>query len=369
MKEKFKLLRIFFTSTLVFINVVVILLFLISAFSDRISPEKHLIFSFMGLGFFFFFMIDLLFSIYWLFTGRWKYLLICLCSFLIAWTPIKSYFPIHKKAKEIPTENVIKVLTYNVMGFGYKDHTDKVPNQIVKYIAESKADIVCLQEYAVGHSSYFLTNDKLFKALKMYPYHSIYPICNSGTLMIGIAVYSKYPITKSHRIKYKSDFNGSSMHEINIHGNALTLVNNHLESFKLTSQDRSRYVSFIKNPDSKSLDGLKALQQKLGPAYKKRANEADIVAKEIKSIDSDYILVCGDFNDTPISYAHRTVQGNLIDSYSETGRGMGITYNKNHFYFRIDNILHSSNMKAYNCTIDKVRYSDHYPMWCYIELK
>ena len=32
-------------------------------------------------------------------------------------------------------------------------------------------------------------------------------------------------------------------------------------------------------------------------------------------------------------------------------------------------ILHSANMKPINCTIDKVRYSDHYPMWCYLQLK
>ena len=93
------------------------------------------------------------------------------------------------------------------------------------------------------------------------------------------------------------------------------------------------------------------------------------MAQEIKDSKDEYVLVCGDFNDTPISYAHHTVQGKLIDSFSESGRGMGITYNRNFFYFRIDNILHSSNMKSYNCTIDKLRYSDHYPLWCYLELK
>ena len=43
--------------------------------------------------------------------------------------------------------------------------------------------------------------------------------------------------------------------------------------------------------------------------------------------------------------------------------------NENFFWFRIDNILHSANMKPINCTVDKVRYSDHYPLWCYLQLK
>ena len=59
----------------------------------------------------------------------------------------------------------------------------------------------------------------------------------------------------------------------------------------------------------------------------------------------------------------------LKDAYAASGRGVGVTYNENFFWFRIDNILHSANMKPINCTIDKVRYSDHYPMWCYLQLK
>ena len=93
------------------------------------------------------------------------------------------------------------------------------------------------------------------------------------------------------------------------------------------------------------------------------------VAEEIKKIDTDYVLVCGDFNDTPISYAHRTIQGPLKDAYAASGCGVGVTYNENFFWFRIDNILHSANMKAINCTVDMVRYSDHYPLWCYLQLK
>jgi len=100
-----------------------------------------------------------------------------------------------------------------------------------------------------------------------------------------------------------------------------------------------------------------------------RANQADKVAEEIDKIEADYVIVCGDFNDTPISYAHRKIQGSFADSFAESGRGMGVSYNRNMFWFRIDHILHSQNMKSYNCVVDKIRLSDHYPMWCYIEMK
>ncbi|MBO5014946.1 MAG: endonuclease, partial [Bacteroidaceae bacterium] len=47
-----------------------------------------------------------------------------------------------------------------------------------------------------------------------------------------------------------------------------------------------------------------------------------------------------------------------------------ISYHENRFYFRIDHIFLSKNMKSYECTVDRsVKASDHYPIWCYISLE
>lgn len=370
MNEGLKALKILFKSVFGLTHVIIIVLFIASAFSDRISPEKNVLFSYLGLGFPVLCVMNVCFILYWLFLWEWRFVLIGLFSFLVCKGPIMRYLPFHNQVDDVPKENVLKVLTYNVMGFGYRNHTSEFPNPIVKYLAESKADIICLQEYAVGNSKKLLTNQKLFDALKMYPYHSVIILSPSGMLKFGIAVYSKYPILNSRRIKYDSAFNGSSMHVLDINGKKLTLVNNHLESFKLTTEDKGHYSAFIKNASSETFDGLRnSIERKLGPAFRMRAQQANIVAEAIKGIDTEYVLVCGDFNDTPISYAHRQIQGSLVDAYVASGRGLGITYNENFFWFRIDNILHSPNMKSINCTVDKIHYSDHYPMWCYLEMK
>ena len=370
MSEGLKTLKLLFKSLFVLTNVLIVVLFIASAWSDRVSPDTALVFSYLGLAFPILCVLNLCFIIYWLFLWEWRFLLIGLSAFLLCWGPVKKYFPYHSQTKDIPKENVLKLLTYNVMGFGYKYHTKDSPNKIIQYIASSGADIVCLQEYAVSKSDKFLTPNKLFRALDMYPYRSVISVNSSGYLSSGIAVFSKYPISNSRRVDYKSDYNCSSVHELNVKGKKLTLINNHLESFKLTMEDRSRYTAFIKNISTDTFDGIKgALEQKLGPAFKIRAKQAEAVAAEIAKAKGDYVLVCGDFNDTPISYAHRTIQGPLVDSFAESGRGMGVTYNQNMFLFRIDNILHSSNMKSINCTIDKIRYSDHYPLWCYLTME
>ncbi|MCD8043048.1 MAG: endonuclease/exonuclease/phosphatase family protein [Tannerellaceae bacterium] len=365
----FKAIRLIFKSIFVTANILAAVLLLMAAYSDRVAPETSLTFSYLGLAFPVFCFANLCFILYWLFLRKWKLTFISLVTFLLCWGPVKNYYPLHPRTQQVPPENVLKILSYNVMSFAFKDHSPEHPNDIVNYIAASDADIVCLQEYADYTSEKFITDAKLKKAFSMYPYRSIIDLNKNKNHRAGLAVYSKYPIQNSRKIDYDSDYNGSSIHEILIEGKKLTLINNHLESFKLTMEDKNRYSEFLKNAGSESFDGIKGtFQQKLGPAYIKRAEQARIVAGEIDKIESDYIVVCGDFNDTPISYAHRIVQGPLLDAFSKAGKGFGITFNENFFWFRIDHILYSPNMRAINCTVDKVKYSDHYPIWCYLEM-
>ncbi|MDR3194730.1 MAG: endonuclease/exonuclease/phosphatase family protein [Tannerella sp.] len=351
-------------------NIAIMFLLVTAAFSDAISPEVSVLFAWLGLLFPFFLVLNALFLIYWLLVRKWMFLFIVCCSLLICWKPVSCYAPFHPFRREAPSSTgVIKLLTYNVMAFNYQPHRKEKPNRILQYIIDSKADIVCLQEYMEAKSEQSLTRKQIVKALGMYPYHFYLPLINYHTYTVGVAVYSKYPITKSWKVCYDSSFNGSTVHELDVHGKKLTVVNNHLESFKLTMEDRSRYEDFIKNINPDTFDDLRGtVQHKLGAAYLIRAEQADIIAEEIRHLKADYLVVCGDFNDTPVSYAHRTVQGELADAFVESGNGLGTTYNQNFFWFRIDHILHSPNMTSYRTTVDKLRLSDHYPVWCYLEM-
>ena len=356
-------------SLIAIINLVCALLFVIAAFSDCISPNQNVLFSYVGLVFPGFFILNLCFLLYWLIVRKWMMVFVVSCSFLICWKPIMHYVSFHPIPTDVSQKKVLKILTYNVMAFGYKDHTSDNPNAIIEYIANSDADIVCLQEYMVGTQRNYMTQEKVDRALNMYPYYYTEPLVQKTRYSIGLAIFSKYPILNSRKIRYDSAINGSTIHEIEVNGKKLIVVNNHLESFKLTMADRSSYSDFIRNINTEAFDELKELiQRKMGEAFLIRAEQAEIVAEEIQNITGDYMVVCGDFNDTPISYARRIIQGTLIDSFAKSGTGLGITYNQNYFWFRIDHILHSPNMKAYNATVDNIDLSDHYPLWCYLEM-
>ncbi|MDR2385051.1 MAG: endonuclease/exonuclease/phosphatase family protein [Tannerella sp.] len=364
--------KLLFNSFFASLHIVLVILFIASAYSDHISPTRSIVFAYLGLAFPILLTANIIFVIYWLVTRKWFFVTIFAIAFVACWTPISNYYPIHFKTKNIPEKNVIKVLSYNVMSFAYKDHTEKSPNKIIQYIAHSGADIVCLQEYMVSTRKNLMNSKDIADALNMYPYIveiNFSPQSNKH-YKYGLAILSKYPITHSRRIKFASTYNGSSMHKINVKGREILLINNHLESFKLTMEDRSKYSDAITNMSIESFGEFRgSIQQKLGHAFKIRATQAEQIAAEIKKQNSQYTLVCGDFNDTPVSYCHRKIQGNLSDAFAETGFGAGISYNQNLFLFRIDNIFHSPNLEAYNCMVDKsVKLSDHYPVYCYFKI-
>ncbi len=350
-------------------NIFFIGILLFSAYSPWIiNPEVHPVLSCAGLVFPAFLLINLCFLFFWLFTYP-RLALIPLCGFLLCIGQIRTYIPINFRTEKIP-DNCIKVLSYNVMGFNkLKKDSEEVPNPILKYIQEKNPDIICMQEYQFSSSKRHLTEADITRVFSNYPYHKKYNV-NRKRMGNWLACYSKYPILSSRIIPYKSSYNGSVIYELLVKGDTITLINNHLESNKLTKEDKDVYEDMIKNPQAKKVsNGVRQLVKKLAEASAIRAVQAKVIAKEISASKHQSIIVCGDFNDTPISYAHRVIAQNLDDTFTKSGCGLGISYNQNKFYFRIDNILTSKNLKAYNCMVDKsIKESDHYPIWCYIAL-
>ncbi|MBP1616228.1 MAG: Endonuclease/Exonuclease/phosphatase family [Bacteroidetes bacterium] len=356
-------------------NVVALLLLIASSFAWTVSPNEHIVFSYLGLFFPFVLAVNIAYLILWIISFNWKLLLISLCVLAFCWKPIKTYFPFHFITKDIP-KGSIKFLTYNVRGFNgtLKDKNGN-SNPIFTYIRDSKADIVCIQEFVAmrNHDGNIATKAELKKILRHYPYQSVVGLAASNKFSIyGLACYSKYPIIKTFKIPFSGNtFNGSAIFRIKINDKVISVVNNHLESNKITSEDKQLYQQFLEKKNSDMIGSIAHnIRNRLGVAYRLRASQVDSVALYVakEKTQTDAMIVCGDFNDTPISYAYHKMKNDLYDSYAETGRGPGITYHENHFLFRIDYILHDDNFKAYNAKVGKKPYSDHYPLMTYLKL-
>ncbi|GAB6012888.1 endonuclease/exonuclease/phosphatase family protein [Viscerimonas tarda] len=352
-------------------NVVAMLFLFMACLSWYVSPEKMIVFAYAGLAFPFILAINVAFVVFWLICRKWRFLLVAVAALLLCIKPVTTYFPLNVGKKEFP-EGSIKFLSYNVMAFKWHEDLNKPneDNQVIEYIRNSGADIVCIQEYVALKNLSKANMKNIHKRLKNYPYYSVVNLRpEEKAYTYGVACFSKYPIISSKDIPYESD-NGSALFKLNINGKIIAVVNNHLESNGLTEEDRELYNKFLKETSSVKIDDIaNNIRQRLGHAFRKRASQAETLEACIKEQDADGMIVCGDFNDTPISYAYHKLKGDLIDSYVENEFGPRITYHENHFWFKIDFILHSSNIKSYNCTIDKVKYSDHYPVWAYLKIE
>lgn len=354
-------------------NILAIIVLLTSILAWTVVPSKIPIIAYLGLGFPIILFINIAYLILWLVSWRWKYALVQIAVIICCWKPISTCFPMHFKTKEIP-ENSIKVLSYNVRSFNWLRGEKARKNPIFDYIVDSNADIVCFQEFTASTGkgkNDIITLNEVNKIMKEYPYRSVINLGRKNRNHIyGIACYSKFPILETTKLPIESTYNGSVLYTLDINDKKVTLVNNHLESNRLTSEDRKQYKDFLKTRDRETLDGIAhTLHNRLGAAYKIRENQANLIRETMDKQETDATIVCGDFNDAPISYTYSTIKGDLIDSYANTGFGQGITYHENYFLVRIDFIMHSTNIQSYNSTVDRVKYSDHYPIWTLLSFK
>ncbi|NMA73078.1 MAG: endonuclease [Bacteroidales bacterium] len=347
------------------VNILFIIAFIFTAYSPSFHPEKHPILSSAGLAFPLFLLINISFMLFWLFI-KIKYALLPLLSFFICFSQIKTYFPIHFKSQD-PPEQHLKILSYNVMGFD-RSFKENGENPILNYLKESNADIICIQEYSTSNNPKKLTQENIAEALKEYPFFKKNQVGSSSSGNF-VACFSKYPILSNEKINNQSAYNGSVKYEIAIKQDTITLINSHLESNKLTKEDKVIYEEILATSQEANQvkEGMIHLINKLSEASTIRATQIDTLTKVIAEAKHLPLIHCGDFNDSPISYPLNTLRKQLNDAFVQSGHGLGISYNQNKFYFRIDHILISKDLKSYQCTVDKsIDSSDHYPIWCYV---
>ena len=346
------------------INAVISVLMLIAAYSPNVNPQSYPIISCAGLFFPIFWGLNLLFLIFWLFACR-RYVLLPLLAWVLCWNTFQTYFPINGVHGEIP-EGAIKVLSYNTRGFDeMKPHTKENPNEILAYLQNSDADIICLQEYIHGGK---LKKKDIDYALREYRYKHYLSLANGWN---GLGCYSRYPILSATPIKYESESNGSIAYRLKVGNDTVLVINNHLESNRIVDKDVEAYHAMIESPDGEVLlSGTRQLLKKLSNATVVRAKQADAVVEIVKRSKEKYVLVCGDFNDTPVSYAHGIFHEELKDAFVEAGNGCGFTYNQDRMYVRIDHLLVGEGIKVHECEVDNsIMASDHYPIWCHITLE
>jgi endonuclease/exonuclease/phosphatase family metal-dependent hydrolase len=101
--------------------------------------------------------------------------------------------------------------------------------------------------------------------------------------------------------------------------------------------------------------------QRLKTGFEKRTSQAEKVATYIE--DSPHpVILCGDLNDTPVSYCYRQFNRLLSDAFVTSGNGVGTTYIGKIPSNRIDYIFYSESLKAADFQTHDLDCSDHRPI-------
>jgi endonuclease/exonuclease/phosphatase family metal-dependent hydrolase len=336
------------------------------------------LFGLLPLAAFYLFILLVLFIVFWLFVKRgWS--LISLIAIIITVKPfshiipfrVSSEFDVMAKAEDI------RVMSWNVAQFDllyYKKKPEK-RDDMMALINKYKPDIACFQEMVAADTLVNLNNSyyhrysffsvfEYAEKLNFPEYFFSYDFRNDflNHQHFGTIIFSRYPIVNKQTINIPPyDYNSNFQYaDIVKDGDTIRVFNIHLQSLKFTDGNRA----FIDDPTLESKQDLKRSKSIIGKfkhGFLRRQAQVEKVKEEIDK--SPYpVILCGDFNDVPNSYAYQTIGENLQNTFAVKGSGLGRTFTGIAPTLRIDNIFASPSFTVSQFVRLPVVLSDHFPI-------
>lgn len=326
-----------------------------------VSPADAWIIAFAGLGYPIILSIHFLFILYWA-VRRQGFLIIL--SFVVIFAGARQFnafyviYAANDKLDESGQD--IRVMSYNVRLFDLYNWTKnkETRNLILSFLNKNQADIVCFQEFYYRNDGKFTTRDTLMQLMSFTDYQEGFTHEIHGKQFFGLATFSKYPMLKKAEIKFPNDANNLAIYcDVKVNHDTIRIYNVHLKSIRFKKEDYEA-ISANGEMSAPSEDGRQRIITKLKTAFIDRALQSEIIANHIHKCPYP-VIVCGDFNDTPTSYAYAQFFSHLKDAHRESGSGMGKTYVGIFPSFRIDYIFHSPELHSYGFVTHKEELSDH----------
>jgi endonuclease/exonuclease/phosphatase family metal-dependent hydrolase len=366
-------LRIFSKQALATTNITVGILFLVAGYAGSFKQLYFWGSGLLTLGSFYLLLILICFFIFWLFAKP-KLALITVLVLLLGAKPLMHIFPIHFSGFTINKKNAtaLRVMTWNVQHFDILNHKNPAAynkQNMLNLINEVGPDVACFQEMvgALRNPKAINYVPSIKQQLNLnYEYYS-YLSANSfdGDHEFGTIIFSKYPIINRQQSKAANNSYNNVFQYVDIvkDNDTFRIFNVHLQSLKFSSNS----IGWMENPTS-DVNQSKFVIKRLISGFNKRKQQTNAIVAALQQ--SPYpIILCGDFNDVPNSYAYSQINQYLNNAYRNAGFGLGGTYTKISGSLRIDNIFYSKQLQTLQTTVIKKPYSDHYPLVADLELK
>ncbi len=367
--------RRFTKKLFVTLNIIIALFFIAGANVKYFDPEYWWFLSLFTLLLPYLILLLLLFILFWLFVKP-AFSVISLFVILISWHALRNVYSLNFGSDfNLAKKNGdIRVMSWNVELFNILHYKDEPRNKqyMIDLINKYNPDIACFQEMVAGENklaiNYF---PDIEKELRFKDYLYSYRVKDDFDRYhhFGIIVFSKFPIIRKQTLVNNPNSYNSTFQFIDVllGKDTLRVYNIHLQSLKF-SKTNLNFLDSGKAPVQGNFFESKNIISKIKSGVLKRASQADFIKDEIDN--SPYpVIVCGDFNDVPVSYAYETIGKGLQNAFVEKGLGISRTFSSISPTLRIDNIFADKNFKIIQYTRIKSTLSDHFPIVADIRYK
>lgn len=216
------------------------------------------------------------------------------------------------------TSHSLRLVSWNVEGFQLNKDTLQAS---ATFIRNLHPDVICLQERP--HDN-LLHRDSI-SAVFGYPYRAF----NSREdEVLNLAVYSRFPLSNMKEYYFPDSYNKVLQIDLQYEGRTIRLFNIHLQTTGMTPAFQGNNLLHTYQLNARE-----------------RNRQAQLMTEAVASSPHPVIL-CGDLNDTPISYAYRKLTNKLKDCFFEAGNSWGGTYQPSNNLFRIDYTFCSPELKT-----------------------
>lgn len=350
-------------------NIAIAIFLLIGCYGSWMNQDQFWFTGLFALACFYFLLLLIAFLVFWIFVKP-GLIFISLLTVILCWNPLKHLvrirvsenFTLHKDP------SVLRIMSWNVAHFDileHKTHPEK-KQQMIDAINELQPDVACFQEMVASDSVPGAINylPDFIQQLDMDQYHYAYnpKLDFDAKHRFGIIIFSKFPIINQQTISMPPGDYNSIFQFVDIvrSGDTFRVFNIHLQSLKF-SRDNRRYIEEPSITNEADLEKSKNILVKLKKGFFKRRRQSDHIREAINK--SPYpVIVCGDFNDVPNSYAYNTIGKGLINAFAEKGSGIGNTFDGISPTLRIDNIFAGKQFTVQQFIRSRKKLSDHFPI-------
>jgi len=349
---------------LVGLNLLFALLLVLTYVSVYVNPEQFWFAALYGLLYPFFLFVNLGFLFYW--TFRWKKLVfISFVAILLGINHFNGFvrLPYGNTTRQLKAQ--FKVMTYNVNLFRLYSWSKLKPSysEVFNYVKNNSFDVVCLQEFYLKEGKLNLDQAKLQSGMQIYSSY----IFRRSTSAYGLAILTNLHVVCTGEISFPNSFNACMYADVVKGADTIRVYNLHLQSTRLKERNFNFLLRNEFKFDSKNYDELKDLLTRFGVAFTKRARQVNMVVEHMRTCRYP-IIICGDFNDSPVSYTYHTLTASLHDTFKDAGSGVVVTFNGLWPSYRIDYVLRDKRFSTVSYASPRLKFSDHYPVVVEVQL-